>query len=458
MTSPDEAAGALAAGTAIPALDTSQRLASTCLIGAYLAVNAIPDAYLLVDAPDCAHLKAQFVHGNHDWMSTLVSISGYHRIANTALHCWKVISKRDEQIVGLLDRIARFEGSGLVLMTSMPMATITGVDYERLVRRVAAETGKDCFHVVDRALDGDWLDGYAEVLLSLARSVTIPQGIAREPGCVALVGYLMDRTEEDHRGNLRELRRLLGALGVEISTVWAGAEPWADMKRGLARASAIVSLPYGRKAARTLSSRFGLPLVETRLPFGLKGSAEWIRDVAAALGRAEAGERLVESELSSVLPKLEFAVPYQFLHRRLVFVGDPYLAHGFLELAEELGCRVPLAVVTARPHNAAALSGLPPGTELLVDPRIAAFQGAMSRFSAEADLVVTSNTSMGSPGEHYLEFGFPCYERHALYDRPFLGFRGCVAFVDDMAQVLRRVEQSRRAQETRSRERDRSAG
>jgi len=433
------------------AMDTSQRLSQTCLIGVYAAVNAIPDAYLLVDAPDCAHLKGQFLHGNHDWLSTLVSISGYHRLANTALHCWKVIAKRDEAIVARLQKMGEFAGSGLVFMTSMPMATIVGIDYARLCHLAQDASGTDTFHIVDKAIDGDWMDGYAEVLLTLAKGMPVDRtlvGAEKDPRKVAIVGYFMDRNEEDHQGNLRELRRLMAGLGLELSTVWAGGEPWADMKRGVQEAGTILSFPYARKAAQTLGRRLKTPVVECRLPFGLKATVEWIEQLGQVFGRAEQAQALVQAELKAIMPRLEFAVPYQFLHRRLLFVGDPFHAEGFLEIAQDLGCRVPFLTVTARRHNAKNIralrdAGALPETTVLIDPRMWGFQERFNPVQRSVDLIVSCNTTTSDAEQGYLEFGFPCYERHALYDRPFLGFRGMMSLVDDMARELRRVDQAR---------------
>jgi hypothetical protein len=66
--------------------DFSMRATYTYLLGVYLGVNALRDAFLLVEGPDCTYMKAQYIQGNHDWLSTLTSVSGFHRIANTALH------------------------------------------------------------------------------------------------------------------------------------------------------------------------------------------------------------------------------------------------------------------------------------------------------------------------------------------------------------------------------------
>jgi len=50
------------------------------MLGVYLAVNAVPDLFALVDGPDCALYKAHFIHGRHDWESTLLRADGRHRV------------------------------------------------------------------------------------------------------------------------------------------------------------------------------------------------------------------------------------------------------------------------------------------------------------------------------------------------------------------------------------------
>jgi len=157
------------------------------------------------------------------------------------------------------------------------------------------------------------------------------------------------------------------------------------------------------------------------------------------LGREAAAEALIDRELRDIMPRLEFVAPYQFLHRRLVFVGDPFHAQGFLDIAEDLGCAVPFVGVTACARRGREVVA-PPGTEVMVDPRLTAFVRRFGVLSQSAHLVVSCNTGASRQEHGYLEFGFLSYYRHALYDRPFLGFRGFMAFVDDMARELVRVD------------------
>jgi nitrogenase molybdenum-iron protein alpha/beta subunit len=421
--------------------DLSQRAIQTYMIGVFLAVNAIRDAYLLVEGPDCIHMKTQFVQGNHDWLSTLTSVSGYHRVANTALHPVHMTASREEELRRFLTRIAERPSIPGVLLTSMPMAFITGSDYDRLCREVSEATGKSLVHVKGKSLSGDWLDGYEESLLSLARQLDLSGGNVH-PNKVAIIGNLFDRNEADHRGNVRELRRTLHALGLEISSIWLEGGDFAELA-SVRDAGTILSFPYGRRAARWVARRTGARLVTCELPFGLTASERWVHQLGEAFGREKDAADFIDHELSEVVPSLEWVVPFFFQNRRWGYVGDPHLANGLWEIAETLGARLVFVAITNTPHHERELSrDLAQRATVLVYPR----QQTLNKFLHErigadvVNLVVTHSDALPGAPVATVELGFPSMYTHCLYDRPFLGFRGFLAVVDSMVNAIRRQE------------------
>lgn len=420
--------------------DFTQRVTFTYMIGVYLAVNAVSDLFLLVEGPDCSYMKTQYVQGNHDWLSTLTSVSGMHRIANTALHPVHMSGSREEGVQDALLRIARNPAVPAVALTSMPMAFITGADYERLTRFVHDETGKTAIHIPGKSLSGDWLDGYAETLLSLASQLELPEG-RRDDRKVGIVGYLFDRNEEDHGGNLRELRAVFEALGLELVSVWLSGSSFAELA-AIREAGTIVSLPYGRKAAKKLARRTGARLVELPLPFGLGASEDFVRKLGELSGTERQAESFVDQQLSRVVPKLEWLIPFLFQNRNVAFVGEPHVVPGLAETVSMLGAELIYAVVTNRAMHARGLQEAVPDTDLLVYPKMKEMMRFVTRQALEREvhLVVANNVGITGAQGAILEFGFPSAFRHALYDRPFLGFGGALAFVDSMANALRMYE------------------
>lgn len=411
-------------------------------VGTYLACNAVRDAYLVVDGPDCARMRTQFLQGNHDYLSELTSVGGRHKVVHTALEPAGVMHAREDALVDLLARIANTKGVGCVLLTSLPLATVVGTDYDRLCRRAAARSAAPIVSIPGRSLATDWLGGYQDTLAALAARLELPRRRPARRG-VALVGLLHDRNEADCRGNVAELERLLRALDLDPVSVWLSGRNCAELQAA-AGASTIVSLPYGRQAARILADRLGARLVQAELPFGLPAAERFVRQLGEACDRRRQAERLVDAELAAVVPLLEWVGPFLFQERRFGFIGDPYLRPGFQELIELLGGRVEFAVVTAAGRHLAdpADAATTRSADLLVEPRAAELLRFLDRRLAPGrlDCLVTNATCIeAAAGRDFpvVELGFPSYDVHALYDRPWLGFRGALALVDTLANQLR---------------------
>jgi len=399
------------------------------LIGAYLAVNAVSDLLLLVDGPDCAVLKAQHIHGKHDWNSTLLDCMGRHRIAYTATDPRNVALSREGLLKERLLSLARRPGTGAVLVTGLPMCSLTGTQYDRLAREAAPAAVKPLIPLPARSLEGGWLEGYAQTLNALAQAVVLSRG---SPGTdsVAIVGYFMDRNEEDHRANLRELRRLLEALELDLVSVWLSGQDFAQLS-DIGKAATILAFPYGLEAARTIARRTGARVVETGLPLGLEGTRRWLVTVAEACSRQTQG--LVEAELGRVIPRLEWVVGHSFLNRRAMLVADAHLLDPLAAFLRELGVRIVSAVSVG--HRGQAPHDLP----LLVRPTSGRLDREWERVRKEGvDLVVANSDFAARAAQEaaVVEFGFPSHRWHAFAPSPFLGYEGALFLIQRMANAL----------------------
>ncbi len=421
--------------------DCTARHVLSYSVGVYLVVNAVRDARLLVDGPDCAFMRTQFIQGNHDYLSELISAAGYHNVVHTDLDPARVMFSREKELGQLLARLAGQAGCGLLMLTALPMAAVIGIDYRRLCRAAAAESGKQVVAVSGSSLQGDWLDGYRQALAELAANLELSDG-KPSPEKVALVGLLFDRNEQDCLGNVRELKRLLSALGLQVVSIWPEGGDCRQLQAA-GEAGVIVSLPYAREAARTLARRTGARLIETGLPFGLAATEDWLRQIADQLGLQQRAEPIIEQELAAVVPRLETVVPFLFSQRGFGFVGDPHLLAGFHQMMNLFGARLKFAVTTSFEYHAADYNFGKMEIPLLLEPRaeqLMKFLRRHLRDGNEIDCLVTNSTCLDAarPERHaVVEFGFPSYNAHALYDRPYLGFRGALAFVDGLANAMR---------------------
>lgn len=416
--------------------ESRDSLSLSFLTGVNLAVNAVLDAYLVVDGPNCVFFRTAQIQGNHDWNSTLVNCSGLHRVVDTDCTTERAAVGDDRLLISRLLKVDAQPDCRLILLCAMSMVMATGRQYDKILRDFAKQLEKTLVFIPPGSLEGDWLLGYSRTLEALAKEIPLDGDAERRADRVAIVGYLWDRNEADHRANLAELRRLLAGLGLELCSCWLSGGTVAELAAA-ARAGAILSFPYGREAAGILAGRTGARLVECRLPVGLEGTGAFLSTVGDALGRSEQAGALVERELAETVPKLQWILPHALLNRAVAVLGDPHLVRALADMAAESGCRVVLEAALGRSAEPGAhpeelrkkLEDLHAGGSL--DLEITNSMGLLL-FNPLADIVP------------FVELGFPSHHTHALHDEPYMGYKGTLKLVERMANALSQAEVYRR--------------
>lgn len=403
-------------------------------LGIYLAANAVSDSAVVIDGLNCVMPKIDYLAGNHDLNSTLLSPEGSHRVICTMTGPLPQGNNPEKKLSALLESVAGSKNFAVMLVTGLPFLKLAGMDYEGLAAGVSA--GTPVVDVPARSFEADWLEGYDLALDALARALP-ERKVKKKKRSVALAGYLMDRNEGDHAANIEELRRLLELCGLELVCVFPSGGDFGGLSRAL-EAEVIVSLPYGRRAAARLAARSGARLVKTGLPMGLKGTARWLEAVRRAAG--------MEGELPPAVKALEkkaaraIAPVLQTLaHTNIVYAGDPYLFAAFSAFAAELGMRVSCAFIDSfiKPLDNARLPG-----ELLFAPdteEAAAVMKGLGGYlkpglAVGNSFAATEGLASGLP---LTELGFPSYGHHCLSDEPFFGFAGARTLAARMFNSLR---------------------
>jgi nitrogenase molybdenum-iron protein alpha/beta subunit len=408
------------------------------LVGAAIAANAIADAYLLLDGPDCVFYKAERVFGYHDLESTLLDVRGRHRLVASAIGPDDLVTGRARRLDEALRQVATSGLPGMILVGAMPMAFITGVDYEALIDRALPQRAIPVLALPKRAIQDDWLVGYADTLETAARGVDLGEP-APAPDAVAVVGHMMDRGEGDQRGNLRELSRLCAGLGLDLVSVWPDGGDSARL-REVRGAGLIVALPYGAGAARVLSERLAVPRVDAPIPFGPSATEAFLLALARATGREARAAAWIDRELSRLLPRLRWPALTRLAGRRVTYVGDPWLLPGLCDIAGLVGLQVDAAVSTAARRE--AFDQPQWSARVPCEVRWQPFEGELAPLMTltrdQHDLLVTCDArheDFASPVA-VMEFGYPSPNQHFVAEAPFLGFHGVAGFTDRVLTAL----------------------
>ncbi|MDH5491534.1 MAG: nitrogenase component 1, partial [Myxococcales bacterium] len=173
----------------------------------------------------------------------------------------------------------------------------------------------------------------------------------------------------------------------------------------------------------------------------LDASERFMRELGTLFEKQEAAETFIDRELARIVPKLEWVIPYLFQGRRIGYIGEPHLVPGLHELVRMLGAHLSSVILTNRPHHAKAIPESLRGPDLLVFPKMKGMMEYLERQQGcdELNLLISHNMGI-TTDTPTLEFGFPSLFRHSLYERPFLGFEGAIAFIEDMANAMRMRE------------------
>lgn len=390
------------------------------LNGVYVAVDAIPRTVVVIDGPYCASTKA-LMQMAHNLRSDLLPATGRARVVPT------LQTPEVEEVDSLaLDRTAGVEAvfRDVAGWPDVDAVFASSFDFAQLlnfplsdVARSACATKLVC-PIPSGSLGGDWLAGYAGTCAALARS--IPLAPAPEPDTVSIVGHLMDRTEPDQLGNVAEMRRLLEAIGLSVTSVWLSGDGITDLAR-VARSSLIVSLPFAREAASLLGRRLEIPVVACDLPLGLSATGEFLEAVGTRTDRADRAAELADREAAAAVGDVQTLADRCVVGRPLVlrFDNDP-LRQAVRRFCADLGAPVHDFEDVYDDDPLADAPSVPAGLE---------------------DAVVLSTTfGNRGPALPHVPFGYPNYVEHPITPRPFLGYAGFRSLVERIATAALRHE------------------
>ncbi|GAB6393130.1 MAG: nitrogenase molybdenum-iron protein beta chain [Treponematales bacterium] len=324
-----------------------------------------------------------------------------------------------------------------------------------------ARAGKPVIGVPTPSFKGNAFAGYDMLLCGLIEQF-VERREKKDALTVNLLG-IVPAQDVFWKGNLRELKRLLGLLGLRVNTFFGEGET-LDNLRGAAAAALniVVSDNAGLESARRFEAVHGVPFLVTPFPIGAIAGERFLREAGERLGidakkvdAAAAGERAVYYDYLSRAADIYNDADLQ---RYAVVVGDSNYAPAITRfVSDELGWFPELVMVTdglddeRRAAVAARFAGLNSGLEPLV--RFDANASALKKYLREAwprnrnsryydgmsPAVIFGSTF---EREAAAEFGFPLIPvsfpltGRCVMNRAYAGFRGGLSFTEDALSFL----------------------
>jgi nitrogenase molybdenum-iron protein alpha/beta subunit len=391
-----------------------------------------------MNAPRCAFQRGMKVFVYNDVASSVYDAGGLHRLVTTEWTALEDVHGEEDRFSALLEQMAARFAERWILASQNISSFVSGFDLAGLTRQIARRVDATLVPIDGPRLDGDWLDGYDEVLARLLPHVVPAADRGGTGGAdLLLVGHLLSRTEADERANVSELRRLLAALGLARVDILLSGGPLTPAPAPPAAAALLAHA--GPRSAAALATRVpGAPRLP--LPLGVRGTVDWLTAIGRLTGREAAAAATIERELAGLLPELQWLAAEHFLGRRVLVVGDRHGAPALVAALAEWGVEVVAAAALSYDPGAAAALGAPP-----LEPTGAAFAAALD--TLRPDVVVGSGAFAYlalQRGVETVEFGFPCYLTHRLAPRPYLGFEGARVLAEGLLNALLRGDERRR--------------
>lgn len=422
--------------------DGSLPLTPTFLDGVCLAANAVPDLCVVIDSGECGTEKLGKVGFNHDLTSDLLLPQGRERVRYSRLRAEDLVLGTQDKLMAAARSVVADCAPSLLLLVQSSAVQLLAQDVDSVAEDLAGELGVEVAVLDSRTLNGDYLDGYESVVEAVIGRAVLSEEQERR-GRAVVSGFFCDRLEEDQQGNLREIRRLVQAAGYGCERVVPDGLP---LREPVGAVEALLALPYARRASERLAERMACDRVDLPLPLGLDATIRFMRALGEHFGSEQRVDAFVDRELGHAVPLIDKVIRRSLLGRNVAVLADPVLASPLSACLEVLGMRVRCVGLLTRDDGLAetariALASCAPEAVVVADPGFVETEELWKSLHGEGRLDVV----VGSGGAReaarglelpYLELGYPSFVRHAIYDAPWMGFRGVRWLAGALAQRL----------------------
>jgi nitrogenase molybdenum-iron protein alpha/beta subunit len=410
------------------------------LDGVCLAVNAIPDAYLVYDAHNCGYHNAEKIAGNHDLFSDLMRWDQMNRIVRTDLDSREYIMGSEDKLSMKIRQVAERYRPGIVLVVRSNIVIVAGHDAEPVIRDLATKFDVPIILLSDKSVEGDHVTGYLHALAALVSRLDL-RPAHDECQSVCIAGYVFDRNEGDHQGNVAEFEWMLAGIGVRPGPVLLSGRSWSEWGSMIAP-QAVIDVAGEWDGARRLAERANASYLHAQLPLGIEGTCAWLRAVATTVGLPCDPEPFIDEELRRLVPTLQWILPRYFFGRTVMVFADRLLLSPLLAFVEELGLRVTAIGSTSVDYDEGTQQPRLPRAKYATAPRLTdELHGFFveRRQEGEVDLVIGNaliHQIAKLAGIPCVELGYPSRAYHALRPSPFVGFGGVRVLVERMINAL----------------------
>jgi len=205
-----------------------------------------------------------------------------------------VIMGCEDKLISAVKELDATYRPKLLPIVATGVTSVIGLDLDGIAEKLKKEVNAKLLVFSGGGFKGSYKDGIEEVFLRITKELVK----APEKKCsrtVNILGVSIDSF--NHVSDLHELKRLLSLLDLRVNTVFTQNTDTEAIEQMSEASLNIVMLDSGIESAKLLEKRFGIPWVYG-MPFGIRGTVEWMEKVADSAGVA-INRGLIASELKT---------------------------------------------------------------------------------------------------------------------------------------------------------------
>jgi nitrogenase molybdenum-iron protein beta chain len=290
--------------------------------GALSTLEALPDTVAILHAAiGCSGSIAWAQNGG-----SALNVGGY--CGGLSVPSTNVIER--DIVFGGLDRLSEEVKSTVELMDAKLYVIITGCVTEIIgddIRSVAAEYNDSPYRVVSAntgGFKGNSYLGYDIVMSQIVRQFVksdVPK-VKKRVNVLGVVPFM----DCFWRGNLKNVRRLLEGVGLEVNTFFTSEDSLEAIEAsGSAELNIVLSDVYGLETAQAYAEVHDIDYISSPLPIGPSASAQLIRQIASIIDLDVDVEAYIEAQSRLYYESLEPLIDLYNdadLQKYAVIVGD----------------------------------------------------------------------------------------------------------------------------------------
>ena len=413
------------------------------LEGVYIGLNAVPDVYMILDAPFGCLLKLEKLGLNHDLTSNLLDPLGHNRVVTTYHETSEVALGTAKLIRKAAHLVCSKASPRALLISEVTASSLALTDYASLSKEIEQQVKIPVKYLGADHLNGDFVDGFEAFVRCLCEVVT-ELTHQSEPSLesVGIIGLFADRLERDWTAGVEQIKNALKCLGLDAKWLMCGGDTLDKMVSG-ANVEYVIEFPLSTGAGDGFQKKFSSKVIGAELPIGIRKSIDFLTRIGEVSNRQEKARALIHDRVRAVLPFLD-RVKEQFLFDKGVAIFATYdMVVPLASFMQELGMRVELVGVRTRHEEKAkqvieGLSELGMKCNVIYDYSEEELVQALNNADS-VDVVLGSTMEAVSAyeiGAGFVEIGYPSYRTHALYPRPFFLFEGTLRLAEEIVNAF----------------------